>query len=265
MVREKLWILSTCLILLVIFPCITTGQNVPYFPLTYYPSEPQNGDVVEVYVSNYNDLAKFAKFQWVNDGEVYRETEKIFTSTSISDSFEVFPGNWVVYVYVYDKTNPPKLINSSSIQFEVPGLVTTHTPTPVQTQTPTPTPTSSSGGFSGGGGGGSVKETTPAPEPSTTATPTPVPTPDLETTPVATPITPAPTPTKTESPVPAPSPTPSDGKTEEKPIPTQTQTDNIVEPPQKTEEKKEIPGFEAFYVLFAFLISVGVYYRFWRA
>lgn len=157
-----------------------SAQLVPYFPVSMFPENPKDGDVVEVYVSNYDDLAGSARFVWMKDGVVYRNVTEPFTATSISDSFTVFPGSWNVTVYVYDRSDPPKLINLSSISFEVSGTTTTPTPAPELTPTPTPTvqpetttgsqtPAPASGGAaSGGSAGGAVPAYTPetAPTPS---------------------------------------------------------------------------------------------------
>ncbi len=183
------------------------SAEVPYFPISIYPSNPVDGDVVEVSVSNYNDLAAGAVFEWYHNGTKVREIEKTFTDTLLSDSYVVQSGEWVVTVYLYDRTEPKQLINSSTISFTVqpsPSPTPTPFPTPTSTLTPTvtPTPTPEStvspttsggttgaggaggGGFGGFGGGGGAPV---APQPTSTATPTPTPTPAI--TPA---ITPAP-------------------------------------------------------------------------
>ncbi|AIY90867.1 hypothetical protein [Geoglobus acetivorans] len=142
---------------ILVFVAVVSAQNVPYFPVTVFPENPRDGDTVEAYVSNYEDLAGSARFQWIHNGTVYREVTKDFTSTSISDSFVVFPGSWEVVVYVYDRSDPPKLINYSSVSFDVVNT------SPLQTPTPTPEPTA-------------TLELTPTPKP----TPQPAQTPELE-------------------------------------------------------------------------------------
>lgn len=170
MVGRKLSILTGVLL----FLAIASAQFVPYFPVTMFPENPKDGDVVEVYVSNYDDLAGSARFVWIKDGVIYRNVTKPFTVTSISDSLTVFPGSWNVTVYVYDRSDPPNLINFSSIGFEVSGTALTRTPTPTPEPTPTSTaqpttpagsqtltPTSGDGGAGGGTGGGSSLPVTP--------------------------------------------------------------------------------------------------------
>ena len=179
--------------LILFFLQISLAQNVPYFPISYYPLTPSEGDVVEVWVYNYNNLAGSVEFQWIKDGTVIRSVTKSFsTSTSVMDSYTVSAGNWKVLALVYDKASPPQLINTSSVEFTVSGT-TSVTPTPEPTLSPTPTQT-------------------PEPTPAPTPTPTHIPTPTA--TPVPT-LTPTPTsaqtltPESTPTPEPTPSPTPT--------------------------------------------------------
>lgn len=251
---------------LAVFLCFTiiplvSAQKTPYFPISAFPSNPLDGDMVEVSISNVNDLAASARFVWYRDGIMVREVEKAFTDTLLSDSYQVQSGEWTVTVYLYDRTESKQLINSSTISFTVqPALATptqspTPTPTPTTSPTPTPTPTGTSGGGGGGGfGGGGIpappQSTQPTPEPGINETPTPEPSP----TPTA-----SPTPLST-----TPSLTQKEGQAEEQksgtestPVPTIEETEepsvnateervNLTEQKSPPEQPLRIPlGIEA--------------------
>lgn len=113
-----------------------SAQKTPYFPISVYPSNPLDGDLVEVSISNVNDLAASARFFWYHDGSAVREVEKTFTDTLLSDSNVVQSGEWTVAVYLYDRTESKQLINSSTISFTVQPAPTS-SPTTVS---PAPTP-----------------------------------------------------------------------------------------------------------------------------
>ncbi len=199
------------------------SAQTPYFPIYMYPSDPVDGDLVEVSVSNYNDLAAGAVFEWYHNGTKVREIEKTFTDTLLSDSYAVQPGEWTVTVHVYDRTELKQEINSSTISFTVrPSLPPAPEPTPTPSPTPIPTPTATpaptpeptvaprtsgggGGGAAGGGGGGAPATSQPAPQPTTTPTATPTPEPTPTPAPTIPPAT-APSPPVTQKPgTPAPS------------------------------------------------------------
>ncbi len=250
--------------LILFFLQMSLAQNVPYFPISYYPLTPSEGDVVEVWVYNYNNLAGSVEFQWIKDGTVVRSVTKSFsTSTSVMDSYTVSAGNWKVLALVYDKASPPQLINTSSVEFTVSGTTSvtpTPTPTPSPTSTPTQAPSSvrgASGGYSGGGSGsssGGFSGGVSPVEKEETPTPTLTPTPEL---------TPTPTPTRTPIPMQPPKPelTPTPAKTPtlapaSTPIPTPEKETPLNESKKITEEKrKSIPAFE---ILFALLSIAAV-------
>lgn len=221
----------TALALMFLLPPFVSAQT-PYFPLSIYPENPLNGDLVEVSISNVNDLAAGARFVWYYNGTEVRNVSKAFTDTLLSDSYIVQSGEWTVIVYVYDRTEARQLINTSTISFTVqmsltPGSTATPTATPSPTPTPTPQPTPSptptatptAGGAGGGGGGGSGfgggggaggggGVAAPQSTPESTPSPTPTPIPSL--------TTPEPTPT---APVTATSPNVTEKKPENKVAP----------------------------------------------
>ena len=237
---------------------LVSAQSVPYFEIIYYPSNPADGQFVEVTVYNNNNLAGSVKFVWTKDGASVREATKSFSSSNaVTDSNPVSAGYWKVTAYVYDRLSPPQLINTSSVSFEVSS--STGTPTPTLTPTPTPASTAtpvggasggsggasgggSAGGYGGGGGSGgsageSVTSQTPTPTPTAKPTETPSPTPAKTEKPAFTPqhqpaSTPIPAHTPNLSSTPTPTPT-------VKPSPT-AETGGKIENKGKT----SVPGFE---------------------
>ena len=237
----------------------TSIAYIPYFPVSIYPENPDNGSAVYVTVENTEMLAKSCVFNWYKDGELVKQVKVEFSGSSAEDFMLVSHGSWIVRVDVYDYYD--QLINYTEVKFTVAQLQTaTPTPTPSPTPTPTLTPSSvggASGGYSGGGSGSSSggfsggmspveKEETP--------TPTLTPTPELTSTP-----TPIRTPIPMQSPKPELTPTPAKTPTlapASTPIPTPEKETPLNESKKITEEKrKSIPAFE---ILFALLSIAAV-------